>query len=46
MLGMIDRLADLSDVRHDELGLVLEEERLPERVRSSSAILKPTRRKK
>lgn len=36
VLGMVDRLADLTDVRHDELGLSLEEERLPNRIRSSS----------
>ncbi len=35
-LGMIDRLADLADVRHDELGLSLDEERLPKRIRESS----------
>ena len=35
-LGMIERLADLSDVRHDDLGLMLEEEKLPERIRSLS----------
>ena len=35
-LGMIERLADLSDVRHDEVGLMLDEERLPERIRGSS----------
>jgi hypothetical protein len=39
-LGMIDRLADLSDVRHDELGLMLDEERLPERIRGSSKTAK------
>jgi DNA-binding XRE family transcriptional regulator len=32
-LGMIDRLADLLDVRHDDLGLMLDEEKLPERIR-------------
>lgn len=32
-LGLIDRLADLADPRHDSVGLELEEERLPERVR-------------
>jgi transcriptional regulator with XRE-family HTH domain len=32
-LGMIDRLADLADVRSDALGLQLEEERLPKRIR-------------
>lgn len=31
VLGMVDRLADLADVLHDELGLALEEERLPDR---------------
>jgi len=35
VLGMADRLADLADIRHDELGLMLEEERLPERIRRS-----------
>ena len=35
-LGMIERLADLSDVRHDDLGLMLEEEKLPERIRGTS----------
>lgn len=32
-LGLIDRLASLADVRFDEIGLVLDEERLPKRVR-------------
>src|SRR4051794_31186297 len=32
-LGMLDRLADLADARHDEVGLALEEERLPKRIR-------------
>ena len=36
VLGMIDRLADLADVLHDEVGLALEEERLPDRIRSKS----------
>jgi len=35
VLGMIDRLADLADVRHDAVGLELEEERLPQRIRLS-----------
>ena len=35
-LGMIERLAVLADVKNDDLGLMLEEERLPERVRGSS----------
>ncbi|MCF6237591.1 MAG: hypothetical protein L3J79_02055 [Candidatus Marinimicrobia bacterium] len=32
-LGMIERLAGLAEAKHDEIGLVLEEERLPERIR-------------
>ncbi len=35
VLGMIDRLAALLDPTHDELGLGLEEERLPKRIRLS-----------
>jgi len=33
VLGMADRLADLADPRNDAVGLALEEERLPQRVR-------------
>lgn len=32
-LGMIDRLGDIADPRHDAVGLELEEENLPERIR-------------
>jgi DNA-binding XRE family transcriptional regulator len=32
-LGMIGRLADVADPRYDSLGLELEEERLPQRIR-------------
>src|ERR1700682_5868786 len=32
-LGMAARLADVADPRHDTVGLALEEEHLPERVR-------------
>jgi transcriptional regulator with XRE-family HTH domain len=35
ILGMIARLSDLADVRSDELGLQLEEEKLPRRIRRS-----------
>jgi|ERR1700733_14279774 len=35
ILGLINRLADLADVRFDELGLQLDEEKLPERIRQS-----------
>ncbi len=33
VLGMVDRLADLAAPAHDELGLALDTEKLPERVR-------------
>ena len=35
-LGMVDKLADLADSRHDTVGLELEEEHLPKRIRFSS----------
>jgi transcriptional regulator with XRE-family HTH domain len=34
-LGMADRLADVADPRHDAVGLALEEEHLPQRIRLS-----------
>jgi transcriptional regulator with XRE-family HTH domain len=40
VLGMTARLSDLADVRSDETGLQLEEERLPRRIRRSSAPLR------
>jgi transcriptional regulator with XRE-family HTH domain len=33
VLGMSERLADLADIRHDEQGLALDEQRLPQRIR-------------
>lgn len=36
VLGMVQRLADLADVTTDTLGLELEEEQLPLRIRRSS----------
>lgn len=33
VMGMTDRLADLADPKNDAVGLQLEEERLPQRVR-------------
>jgi transcriptional regulator with XRE-family HTH domain len=33
VLGMIERLSDLADVRQDQLGLELAEENLPKRIR-------------
>jgi DNA-binding XRE family transcriptional regulator len=35
VLGMADRLGDLADAKHDSVGLALEEEHLPERIRLS-----------
>jgi len=35
ILGLTSRLADLADARSDEVGLQLEEERLPKRIRQS-----------
>jgi transcriptional regulator with XRE-family HTH domain len=40
VLGLTARLADLADARMDEVGLQLDEERLPQRIRQRS----PTRR--
>src|ERR1700744_5355108 len=31
-LGMLDHLADVADLRHDIVGLALEEENLPQRI--------------
>jgi hypothetical protein len=36
VLGMADRLADLVDPKNDPVGLQLEEENLPKRIRSAS----------
>lgn len=41
VLGMAERLADLADVTSDALGLALEEERLPQRIRRSTTSLTP-----
>lgn len=38
VLGMIERLSDLADVRSDSRGLELEAERLPKRIRRSKTI--------
>ncbi|SPE25382.1 XRE family transcriptional regulator [Candidatus Sulfopaludibacter sp. SbA3] len=32
-MGMADRLADVADPRHDSVGIELEEENLPQRIR-------------
>lgn len=40
-LGLADRLGDLAAPAHDELGLALDEERLPARVRTVGAPARP-----
>ena len=35
VMGMVERLADLADPKHDAVGLRLEEEHLPQRIRGS-----------
>jgi transcriptional regulator with XRE-family HTH domain len=43
-LGMADRLADVADARHDNVGRELEEEHLPQRIRLPSRrhnVIKP-----
>jgi DNA-binding XRE family transcriptional regulator len=34
VMGMVERLAEVADPRHDALGLQLEEEHLPQRIRA------------
>ncbi len=34
-LGLIERLSDVADIRHDDIGRVLDEEALPKRIRKS-----------
>lgn len=43
VLGLVDRLAELADVRTDTVGLELEEEELPQRIRRPRASRKPNR---
>lgn len=43
VLGMIDRLGMLADAGGDEIGLALEEERLPERIHLKPAGHSPTK---
>ena len=35
VLGLVDRIGDLADARNDKVGLELEEENLPQRIRRS-----------
>ncbi|MGN6123139.1 MAG: helix-turn-helix domain-containing protein [Sphingomonas oligoaromativorans] len=44
-LGLVDRLADLVDVRHDELGLALDAEKLPQRGRTFASTLRRQKKK-
>jgi DNA-binding XRE family transcriptional regulator len=37
VMGMADRLGELADPKYDSVGLQLEEERLPQRIRSKGA---------
>jgi cytoskeletal protein RodZ len=41
VLGLIPRLAELADTRSDQLGLQLEEERLPQRIRQRGKTTRP-----
>ena len=36
VLGMADRLAELADARNDDVGMQLEEEQLPQRIRGTA----------
>jgi hypothetical protein len=40
VLGMAERLAGLADARSDEVGLALDEEQLPKRIRRSGSARK------
>lgn len=40
VLGMTDRIANLADAQNDTVGLQLEEERLPQRIRSRKSRVK------
>ena len=42
VLGLTPRLAELADTRADEVGLQLEDERLPQRVRQRGHPIRPS----
>jgi len=44
-LGLVERLADLIDIRHDELGLALTAEKLPQRGRTFASVLRRQHKK-
>jgi len=39
ILGVIDRLSEIADPKFDEVGISLEEEQLPKRIRFKSSLL-------
>ena len=41
VIGMVDRLADLADPKNDPVGLQLEEENLPKRIRGARKLRTP-----
>ncbi|MDZ4819209.1 MAG: helix-turn-helix domain-containing protein [Planctomycetota bacterium] len=41
VLGLVERLSEIADPRQDDLGLALEEERLPKRIRTKRSKDKP-----
>lgn len=43
VLGLVDRVADLADPRHDATGLEMDEERLPQRIRLRTPARTPIR---
>lgn len=45
ILGMLDRLAELADVRFDPIGLAMDETRLPKRIDYARAPRKPRPKK-
>src|SRR5665213_4023426 len=44
VMGMVERLADLADPKNDAVGLQLEEEHLPQRIRGARAPQRATRK--
>jgi DNA-binding XRE family transcriptional regulator len=44
ILGLTNRIADLADIRKDEIGLQLEEEHLPQRIRMPSSSSRKSKR--
>ena len=44
VLGMLDRLAEVADASRDQVGMALEEETLPQRIRHSTGGRKPVER--